>query len=77
MTARSFWGVILSDERSAESKDPYGRQPSQTCCCATRPHCDFSQLQGSFDSAPARPAKAAGRKFFAGAPLRMTPHIHE
>jgi len=39
MTARSFWGVILSDERSAESKDPYGRQPSQTCCCATRPHC--------------------------------------
>jgi hypothetical protein len=32
---------------------------------------------GSFDSAPARPAKEAGRKFFAGAPLRMTPHIHE
>src|ERR1035437_2302974 len=75
MSACSFLGVILSDERSAESKDPYGRQPSQTCCCATRPHLVFSQLWGSFDPAPARPAKEAGRKFFAGAPLRMTPHI--
>ena len=27
MTARSFWGVILSNERSEESKEPYGRQP--------------------------------------------------
>ena len=27
----------------------------------------------SFDCVPARPAKEAGRKFFAGAPLRMTP----
>jgi hypothetical protein len=33
--------------------------------------------RGSFDSAPARPAKEAGRKFSAGAPLRMTSHIHE
>jgi hypothetical protein len=27
-----FWGVILSDERSEESKDPFARQQSQTCC---------------------------------------------
>ena len=39
-----FLGVILSDERSEESKDPFARQQSQICCCATRPHCDFSQL---------------------------------
>jgi hypothetical protein len=44
MSARSLLGVIPSDERSEESRDPFGRQPSQTCCCATRPHCDFSQL---------------------------------
>jgi hypothetical protein len=68
-----FLAVILSDERSEESKDPFGRQQSQACCCATRPHYDFSQPQGSFDCAPARPAKEAGRKFSAGAPLRMTP----
>jgi hypothetical protein len=37
-------GVILSDERSEESKEPFGRQQSQTCCCAKRPHRDFLQL---------------------------------
>ncbi|MGC2109086.1 MAG: hypothetical protein WA655_06180 [Candidatus Korobacteraceae bacterium] len=36
--------VILSDERSEESKDPYGRQQSQHRCCAAQPHCSFSQL---------------------------------
>ena len=39
-----FWGVILSDERSEESKDPFARQQSEICCCAARPHCDFLQL---------------------------------
>src|ERR1039457_6620254 len=33
-----------SDERREESKDPFGRQESRTCWCATQPHCDFSQL---------------------------------
>jgi hypothetical protein len=33
MTARSLLGVILSDERSEESKDPFGAKQSQTCCC--------------------------------------------
>ena len=32
MNACSFLGVILSDERSEESKDPYGRKQSQTAC---------------------------------------------
>ena len=29
---------------SEESKEPYGRQQFQICCCARRPHCDFLQL---------------------------------
>jgi hypothetical protein len=36
--------VILSDERSEESKEPYGRQQSQPGCCAGRRHCDFLQV---------------------------------
>ncbi len=44
MSASSFWIVILSDERSAESKEPYGHEQSQTCRCAKQIHGDFSQL---------------------------------
>src|SRR5664279_131843 len=33
MSGGSFLGVIPSDERSEESRDPFGRQQSQTCCC--------------------------------------------
>jgi hypothetical protein len=44
MSARNFLIVILSDERSEESKEPYGRQQSQTYCCAKQLHGDFSQL---------------------------------
>ena len=31
MSARSFLGVILSDERSEESKEPFERQQSRIC----------------------------------------------
>jgi len=44
MNARTFLGVILSDERSEESKEPFGRQQSQTCWSATRPHWDCPRL---------------------------------
>jgi hypothetical protein len=44
MSDRSFLGVILSDERSEESKEPYGRQRYQTGCCGVRPHWDFLQV---------------------------------
>jgi hypothetical protein len=36
------WGVIPSDERSEESRDPYRRQQSHICCPG-HPHSDFSQ----------------------------------
>jgi len=35
-------GIVLSDEVAAateESKDPYVRQQSRSCCCAKRTHC--------------------------------------
>jgi len=38
------WIEVLSDEVAAaaeESKEPYDRPQSQTCCCDGRPHCDF------------------------------------
>jgi hypothetical protein len=35
MSASSLLLVILSDERSEESKDPFGPQQSQAFCCAT------------------------------------------
>jgi hypothetical protein len=43
MSARIFLGVILSDERSEESKEPFERQQSRICCYAKWQHSDFSQ----------------------------------
>jgi hypothetical protein len=37
-TATGCTFVILSDERSEESKDPYGRKQSPICQYAERPH---------------------------------------
>src|ERR1017187_7129462 len=57
MTARSFWCVILSDERSEESKEPYGRQPSQTCA-APRGHTVISRsYRGPSTPRPPDPQK--------------------
>ena len=39
-----FWGVILSDERSEESRTPLPASNLKLVACATRPHCDFLQL---------------------------------
>jgi hypothetical protein len=44
MSTSNFLGVIRSDERSEESKDPFGRQQFQIDCCAKWTRGDFSQL---------------------------------